>query len=207
MALMDEYRTASFEQVTVMGPRVGKNKAAVEGACHNFSLNWISLILNDPLGSSKDRMVKLSANSGGANPVLQKVFGDRWGLEGASGADDMMCQINGLTTQDVFAYKVYDKGELSRGLLQGSGLGFVYSFWFAGGRIGAEGGAHSVAFYTVIYGSGNAIHFFDPNFGEFVFNATEFDAFWTELTGMYGPLKNHWLRSAKASAKVMLGGR
>src|SRR5215470_14132837 len=89
---------APFEQVKVMGPRVGVNKAAVTGACHNFSLSWISLVLNNPLGSAKDRMTALSANSGGANLVLQKTFGDRWDLEGSVGADDMMCQLNGVHT-------------------------------------------------------------------------------------------------------------
>ena len=40
MGLSDHrFLLAAFEQVKVMGPRVGQNKAAVEGACHNFSLH------------------------------------------------------------------------------------------------------------------------------------------------------------------------
>lgn len=205
---LDNHRflQAAFAQVKVMGPRVGHNKAAVQGACHNFSLHWISLILGKPEGAAADRMAALAANSGGANPLLQKVFGDRWGLEGANEADDLMCKIHGLITKDVFPYSAYDQGRL-KSALQAVGTGFVYSFWFAGGIVGAEGGAHSVAFYVNKHGTNLAIHFFDPNFGEFLFTDTEFDGFWSELIGTYGPMKQHWMRSAVAGQKMVLGGR
>jgi hypothetical protein len=198
---------APFEQVKVMGPRVGVNKAAVTGACHNFSLNWISLILNNPLGSAKERMAELSKNSGGANPVLQKTFGDRWTLEGAEGADDMMCQLNGVLTTDAIRYGTYDYSALKRKIVNGFGLAFLYSFWFSGSIVGAEGGAHSVAFSVVQHNVTIAIHFFDPNFGEFLFTSEEMDDFWRELVNTYGPMRNHWLRSCVACAKMVIGGR
>jgi Yersinia/Haemophilus virulence surface antigen len=198
---------ASFEQVKVMGPRVGVNKAAVTGACHNFSLSWISLILTNPLGSAKDRMASLSQNAGGANLVLQKTFGDRWTLEGAAGADDMMCQLNGILTTDAIAYGAYDYAALKRKIVNGFGLAFLYSFWFAGGIVGAEGGAHSVAFNIIQHNVTTAIHFFDPNFGEFLLTSNELDAFWIEFVATYGPMRNHWLRSCVATAKMVIGGR
>ena len=152
-------------------------------------------------------MSVLSAKSGGANPILQKVFGDRWGLEGASGADDMICKIHGLLTKDAIAFSNYDQSRMKKVLEDGVGSAFVYSFWFAGGIVGAEGGAHSVAFYVNLHGGKVALHFFDPNFGEFLFNNSEFDGFWSELIGTYGPIKQQWMRSAVAGQKVVLAGR
>ncbi len=207
MPSFDEVKLASFEQVTVMGPRAGTNKAAVEGACHNFSLAWIADVIRNPGGSASDRMASLAKNSGGVNPVLQKVFGDRWRLEGADGADELITQIHGLITTDVFSYKIYSEMEILPGLRNGVGDGFVYSFWFTGGVVGAEGGAHSVAFYANKHGGKLAVHFFDPNFGEFLFTEDEFNGFWNTLTGKYGPLTNHWMRGCKPTKVMTLGGR
>lgn len=207
MSVFDDAKIASFSQVTVMGSRVGKNKAATEGACHNFSLQWIADILGNPGGSAKDRMSKLAKNSGGANPVLQKMFGDRWGLEGAEGADTLITQIHGLATKNIFAYKTYFQGEMLPGLNGCVGLGALYSFWFTGSVVGAEGGAHSVAFYSNRHGGKLVIHFFDPNFGEFLIQGDEFVGFWNILTGMYGPVKHHWMRECSKTKAIVLGGR
>ncbi len=207
MAGFDDVKVASFAQVTVMGPRVGKNKAAIEGACHNFSLAWIADIIRDPQGSAGDRMNRLAKNAGGANPVMQKMFGDRWKLEGAKGADELITQIHGLLTKDVFAYKQYNINEILPGLRNGIGQGFLYSFWFSGGVVGASGGAHSTAFYATKHGGKLTIHFFDPNFGEFLFQEDEFLGFWNTLTGKYGPMQNHWMRGCTATKAVTLAGR
>jgi hypothetical protein len=200
-------RIAPFEQVQVMRPRVGKNRAAVEGACHNFSLAWIADVIRNPDGSASERMTALGKNAGGANPVLQKAFGDRWTLEGMGGADELITSVHGLRTKDAIAYKAYNVNELLPALRAGVGKGFVYSFWFAGGVSGAEGGAHSVAFYCTRHGGKLAIHFFDPNFGEFLFNEDEFAGFWSALTSKYGPMQNHWLRACAPAKPMVLAGR
>lgn len=207
MATFNEMMIAPFNQVGVMGPRVGRNKAAVEGACHNFALSWIADIMRNPSGSAASRMAELSKRSGGANPILQKVFGDRWGLEGDQGADQLMTQIHGLVTKDVFAFKRYVAIEVLSGLKNNVGKGCLYSFWFAGGVIGAEGGAHSVAFYPTRHGGKVAMHFFDPNFGEFLFSEDEFNGFWSSLTTQYGPMRNHWMRGCTTTAPLVLAGR
>ncbi len=207
MPSFDEMKIAAFQQVSVMGPRVGRNKAAVEGACHNFSLEWIANIARNPEGSASDRMAALAKKSGGANPVLQKMFGDRWKREGAGGADELITQIHGLSTKDVFGYKFYSASEILPGLRNGVGQGFLYSFWFSGGVVGAEGGAHSVAFYCTRHGGKLALHFFDPNFGEFLCNEDEFTGFWNALTGKYGPITNHWMRVCTTTKPMVLAGR
>jgi hypothetical protein len=207
MTTFNDTLIAPFEQVKVMGPRVGRNKAAVEGACHNFSLAWIAAIMGNPGGSASDRMAALAKNSGGANPVLQKVFGDRWALEGADGADELITQVHGLLTKDVFAYKRYIANEILPGLENAVGKGCLYSFWFSGGVVGAEGGAHSVAFYPNKHGGQLAIHFFDPNFGEFLITGNEFASFWGILTAKYGPMRHHWMRSCETTKPVILAGR
>ena len=190
-----------------MGPRVGRNKAAIQGACHNFALHWLAMILKDSLGSAKDRMTTLAAGAGGANPLLQKVFGERWKGEGADEADLLMLKIHGLTTKDAIPYGAYDLAALKRKLTPVYSQAFIYSFWFAGSIVGAEGGAHSVAFFCVQHNVTTAIHFFDPNFGEFLMTLQEFDGFWQELVATYGSMKNHWLREAFASAATGIGGR
>lgn len=207
MTIFDKAKIADFSQVGVMSSRVGKNKAATEGACHNFSLQWIADIIKNPNGAAKDRIANLSKNAGGANPILQKVFGEKWGGEGAEGADTLITQIHGLSTKNIFAYKSYFEGEILPGLSGCIGLGALYSFWFSGSVVGAEGGAHSVAFYCTTHGGQLTIHFFDPNFGEFLIQANEFLDFWHILTGKYGPLTNHWMRMCSKSPAIVLGGR
>jgi len=207
MASFNDMKIASFTQVGVMGPRVGRNKAAVEGACHNFSLSWIADIARNPSGSASERMAGLGKRAGGANPVLQKMFGDRWSSEGATGADTLITQIHGLITKDVFGYKQYNANEILSGLRDNVGKGCLYSFWFSGGVVGAEGGAHSVAFYPGKHGGKVAIHFFDPNFGEFLFNEDEFNGFWGTLTNQYGPMRHHWMRGCGTTAPMILAGR
>lgn len=207
MPLMDQYKIAGFEQVTVMGPRVGRNAAAVEGACHNFSLHWLSMILSDPGGKAAARMTELAQNAGGANPVLQKAFSDRWRGEGMQGADDLMFQIHGLQAQEEVAFGGYGAAALTGALFPNVGKGSIYSFWFDGGVVGASGGAHSVAFYTNLMNQDTVLHFFDPNFGEFLLRSAEFGLFWNELTACYGPMKRHTLRSVTATKKVALAGR
>ena len=207
MASFNDMKIAPFTQVGVMGPRVGRNKAAVEGACHNFSLSWIADIMRNPAGAAKDRMAELGRHAGGANPVLQKMFGDRWGLEGATGADELITQIHGLITKDVFAYKQYIANEVLSGLCGNVGKGCLYSFWFSGGVVGAEGGAHSVAFFPNKHGGKVAIHFFDPNFGEYLLTEDEFGSFWGTLTRQYGPMLYHWMRSCTTTSPLILAGR
>jgi len=207
MTIFDDAKIASFSQVSTMKSRVGKNKSATEGACHNFSLQWIADILGNTAGSASERMARLSKNSGGANLILQKMFGDRWQLEGASGADMLITQIHGLATKDVFAYKNYFEGEMLPGLKSCVGLGAIYSFWFNGSVVGAEGGGHSVAFYSTMHGGKLTIHFFDPNFGEFLIQSDEFVGFWHLLTSCYGPMQSHCMRQCTKTKAMTLGGR
>ncbi len=207
MSIFDDARVASFSQVKVMGPRAGKNKAATEGACHNFSLQWIADIIRNPGGSAKARMAALAKNAGGANPVLQKMFGDRWALEGCNGADTLITQIHGLATKDIIGYKPYFVGELLPALNNCKGQGALYSFWFEGSVEGAEGGAHSVAFYCTTHGGKLTIHFFDPNFGEFLLQSNEFLDFWKILTSYYGRFKYHWMRQCSKTEILELAGR
>jgi hypothetical protein len=76
------------------------------------------------------------------------------------------------------------------------GSGFIYSFWFTGSVVGAEGGAHTIAFYANKAGGSTVVNLFDPNFGEFLVTIAEFSLLMGELMTRYGPGKNQILRSA-----------
>ncbi len=207
MSVLSSSRIASFEQVRVMSPRAGTSNAATQGACHNFSLHWCSEILTNPGGSAAARMSSLGRRSGGANPILQKAFVDRWSQEGSSGADDMMLKINGLTAAAVLPYASFKLMDLKNRVAQGTGKAFIYSFWFTGSRPGASGGAHSIAFYCSQHGGQAAVHCFDPNFGEFLVTGGELTQMLSDLFGQYGPVNAHVLRSVTATSKLVLGGR
>lgn len=208
MSNLEKWKIADFSQIDVMAPRAknNRNAAATGGACHNFSIAWTSLILRDTAAPAHSRMSALAKNSGNINPLLQKVFVDRWGLEGARGADSLITQVHGVTCQDVFAYKSYNVNEIIPNLKMGIGNAFVYSFWFDGSTPGAPNGAHSVAFYATKHGDMLTLHFFDPNFGEFLLQENEFPTFWNFLMSIYGAGKHHWLRSASYAKALVLTG-
>lgn len=207
MSVLSASKVADFEQVRVMSPLAKTSAAATQGACHNFSLHWCSEILANPGANGSTRMATLGRKAGGANPILQKAFGDRWSLEGQSGADDMMLRIHGLSATSVFPYSNFNPTSLKNGILGGKGKAFIYSFWFSGSRPGAEGGAHSIAFYCTSHGGNAVVHAFDPNFGEFVLTGGELPQFLAELFALYGPVNTHDMRSLAAGARLALGGR
>lgn len=201
--MLDKARTASFSQVAIMQPRQGVNAAATAGACHCFSLHWLSLILRAPEGGGSDRMAALGRGNGGSNLILQKVFGTRWVADGEGGnnADFLVTQNYRLATTEAIPYGAYNPDALAHKLKVNAlfGTGFIYSFWFSGSVVGAQGGAHSIAFYATSMGGHSIIHVFDPNFGEFVLSGDEFGKAFFELMGRYGPVRNHVLRFARPS--------
>jgi hypothetical protein len=199
--MLDKAKVADFSQVTVMAPKVQVNKAATDGACHCFSLQWLSLMLTDTRsaqGSAPSRMATLSKSHGGANLILQKVFGIRWGTDGMDNADALVQMNYRLKLQDVLKYDSYNLTKLAKGLSTqvSKGGGFLYSFWFHGSIPGAAGGAHSIAFYVTRMGLMSVVHIFDPNFGEFVCSGTEFAQAFKELMQKYGPVHHHVMRAA-----------
>jgi hypothetical protein len=201
--MLDKARIASFSQVAVMEARKGVNASATAGACHCFSLHWLSTILRNPGGAASDRMAVLGRGNGGANLILQKVFGTRWLVDGAGGAnaDFLVTQNYRLTTNDSIPYGAYNPDALAHKLTVNStlGTGFIYSYWFNGSVVGAKGGAHSIAFYATSMGSRPMIHVFDPNFGEYLLTGDEFAKAFFELMGKYGPVRSPILRFARPS--------
>jgi len=138
MATLDETKVATFEQVDVMKSRVGLNKAALEGACHCFSIHWCSLQVRSPGGGAKDQMHELGVASGRRNAILQKVFGARWGTDGMEGADFLVLKDNLVESDTTVPYSAYSidaaRHALSGSLSEGAkfGAAFLYSFWFDG---------------------------------------------------------------------------
>jgi len=196
MPLFNLSLLAPLEQVVVMQSRIGRNAAATEGACHCFSLHWLSEILRNPGGLARDRMATISRGSGGANPILQKVFGTRWGTDGMNGADFLATQNYRLLTKDAIRYGAFNLGTVRGKLIAAVGSGFIYSFWFCGSVVGAQGGAHSIAFYVNRYAHEYTVHVFDPNYGEFLCTGAEFTVLMTEIFAKYGPITDHAMRSA-----------
>jgi hypothetical protein len=198
------HQVAEFVQVNAMAGKA--NKAATEGACHNFSIHWISLMYENPAkAGANGRMAALTKGGGEANPVLQKVFGDKWSREGADGADYLMARLRGLTTAgDLIAYTSYNVSALKQEVDKTEIAGMLYSFWFDGSVPGAGGGAHSIAFFRNVASRGgktgksdSTVVVFDPNFGECWVPDNEYQQWMGSLFGNYGPVKNHWLKGLK----------
>lgn len=197
--MLQQAKVATFEQVNVMASRVGRNAAATQGACHCFSLHWLSMILGNPGGAAKDRAAVLGKGAGGSKLILQKVFGTRWGTDGHDNSDYLAAREFRLTFDDLLPMKAFGFSEIQWALSLIPGKGAIYSFWFNGSIPGAAGGAHSIAFYSTTMGGQAVFHVFDPNFGEFVCTKPEFRQLMGELFGLYGPVTKHWMRSATRS--------
>lgn len=199
---------ANFNQVSVMAGLGSNSAAATDGACHNFTIEWISQMKADggavsPAAASQ-RMGRLGVRNGAGNPVLQKAFGGRWAEGGSSYrlADEMMIMVRRLHEVELaFDYSPYDQAALVNAVSAPAGCGMIYSFWFAGSAPGAAGGAHTIGFYRDLRpGRGRLnptstmISCFDPNYGECEVPEADF-AFWiTHMASMYGPMLSHMMK-------------
>lgn len=196
---------ADFSQVKVMAGKL--NAAATTGACHNFSLHWISLLYKDK-GSTDEklaiaRMKELAAKKGEANPILQKIFGEVWTQESVENADKLMIALRGMKpSKEVgIPYSPYDQAKLVALLKAPKAAGMVYSFWFPGAIAGAQG-AHSIAFFRNVEGKkGKMVPMdqnvlaFDPNFGECHIAEANLGKWLDALKKTYsGAINQQWLK-------------
>ena len=196
-------KTGSFSQTQTMHGR--SNHAATHGACHNFSIQWLSeMFANADPAKGAARMSHLASRKGGANPVLQKAFGERW-AEGGSAyklADRMMLSLRGLREVNMpIAYSVFNQASLVSIVNAPRESGMVYSFWFNGSVVGAAGGAHTIAFFRSLKPSRgryvpttDSVFVFDPNFGEYHVPTAQFGSWFSTLTSLYGPMSKHMMK-------------
>ncbi|MFK0572340.1 YopT-type cysteine protease domain-containing protein [Endozoicomonas sp.] len=203
-----KYMEAYFSQCEVMYGRVGRNSVAELGACHNFSLHWLRLILSDRRMLPKARMSKMKKNSGGANLLMQYVYGLRFSPNELIESDKMLLRLRGLKALNpTIGYSSYYWDDLFSHICWTKG-GFVYSFWFESRNkvSGAESDAHSIAFYRTSVGLEGFIIVYDPNFGEFHVIPEDFPSFWRELASVYGSFHSHLLREIEIDGKDCLHG-
>jgi hypothetical protein len=173
--MTDYLLTASFVQVSVMAGK--QNAAATAGACHNFSIHWCSLLYAGVPRTPADRMAALAAGGGEANRVLQKTYVDAFGESGRDwkSADNLGVAIRGLVRTDYcIPFGNFNQQEVINIVKAPKVDGMVYTFSFAGGVVGAQGGTHTIAFFRQLQGRrgvispvGSNVLAFDPNFGEY----------------------------------------
>ncbi len=202
---MNHKLIASFSQVGAMSSKLGHSAAATQGACHNFTIDWISLMFADngviSDSTAQSRMKRLSVRGGAGNPVLQKVFGQRWGEGGMSYkiADRMMISLRGLKEVGLtLDYSLFDQTDLLKKIKKTDASGLIYSFWFNGSVVGAPGGAHTIGFFRPLVAkrgqlvpSSDYICAFDPNFGEFYIPEVELNYWFNKFKLAYGGNFHH----------------
>ncbi|PAU40311.1 hypothetical protein CKF94_04370 [Vibrio coralliilyticus] len=204
---MKDKIVANFSQVDVMKAKKGTSAAATNGACHNFSIEWLSFMF-EKKGDAKQRMKRLSARDGAGNPVLQKTFASRWSEGGASYqvADRMMISLRGLKeTALLYDYTHFNIKNIVKAVTKPQHAGFIYSFWFPGAVVGASG-AHTIAFYRSLspkQGSlktdNDTVYIFEPNYGEFEVPSKDFESWLKKLATFYAPFNAHMVKTvAKA---------
>jgi hypothetical protein len=206
------YLLADFTQVRAMAPLGRHSQASTAGACHNFTLDWISAMFADAgaagQSEAKERMRKLGLRAGAGNPVLQSVFGRKWESDGHRDADRMMIALRGLKEVALaIDYRKFDLSGLIGNIAQPQAEGMVYSFWFKGSVPGAAGGAHTIGFYQQLAAGGGQLRHqsdglscFDPNFGECYVGWNVFPNWFDQLQASYGPFQNHMLKAVTKSA-------
>jgi len=199
---------ATFSQVNAMAGLATTSAAANNGACHNFTLDWISRMIADDgqvtPALASGRIARLSQNNGAGNPVLQKVFGQRWVEDRNSyrEADTMMILVRGLKEVELAFDKVPFSGtQLINELTAPKGPGMVYSFWFRGSVVGAPGGAHTIGFFRRLRPAGGAlvpadthVSCFDPNFGECHVHEANLVYWLNRMMACYGAPVRHMLK-------------
>jgi hypothetical protein len=193
--MTDYLLTAPFSQVGVMTGR--QNAAATAGACHNFSIHWCAMMLMGVPATPAERMAKLTAGRGEANPVLQRTYVGAFGEAGRDwkSADNLGVAIRGLVRAEyAIDFSAFSQSALLAVIKTPKYDAMVYTFDFTGSVVGAAGGTHSIAFYRKLQGrrgvvspQGRWVIAFDPNFGEYAIEALEFNYWLNKEKGSYGP--------------------
>jgi len=173
-------RVWSFDQSVSMDAVNNSCNAAHQGSCHNFSLEWLTTLIQQKASGSK------GAVSSGMNKreshmkmartvksaiVTQTAFGKAWGDLNYENADGMMAKLRQLKVTTVIKPAVFSAAAVEKRVNKSGRAGYVYSFWFAGG------GGHSIAFYRsggTGALSGGHVWAYDPNLGEFKMKPKEF---------------------------------
>ncbi len=204
-----KYMEAYFSQIETMSSRINKNSSAAKGACHNFSLHWLRLVLSDSREFPRDRLTKIKGKAGGANPLLQYVYNLRFSPEELTQSDQMILRLRGLKSLDpILGYSTYFLQSLLSNLAWIKGA-FIYSFWFdPPNKIpGTESEGHSIAFYRTSVGIEGFIFVYDPNYGEFHVLPEDFVKFWPGLMANYGSLYAHLLRQIEIDGEDYVDGK
>jgi hypothetical protein len=207
---------APFVQVVTMSALAGRAAAATEGACHNFTINWISMLLTQPqFSTASSRMQELSKRHGAGDVMLQKAYGaffdemkaDNVGTSALLGrADELGYLLRGLKSKIVMDFNWFNSVRVRRAVKKArprpkdSGVGLVYSFQFNGAVVGAGGGAHTIGFFRKCSyrdsDSAGSILAFDPNFGEYYMFPDEFRGWFRDLRRQYGPFTTDYMKEA-----------
>ena len=159
----------AFNQSVVMKAAGNQCNAAHHGSCHNFSLEWLSFVLQQhadgvtmTAGATARRQHMSKMMTVKSAIVTQPAFGRYWGSGGYDRADSMMAQLRGLEMKTVMSERPYSITAITTVLNKTKRTGYVLTFWFT------KGGGHSIALYRsgALLGAGHAIAF-DPNLGEY----------------------------------------
>lgn len=201
------HRTSPFNQSTAMAPHAGHSVAATDGACHNFTIEWLRLMLTGSgpaTTSAASRMASLGASAGGASAILQKTYSEVFEEPGGQfeRADRAMIALRGLREERlVVNYRNFDQAELTGAILSPEYAGFIYSFWYTAVPP-AAGGGHTIGFFREVTPRrgryqpvGTDIHAFDPNFGEYLIPEAELVNWFSTYQACYGTFNQHMLKS------------
>lgn len=207
---MNLHRSASFDQATIMASRKGHSAAASVGACHNFTIEWLSLLSTGVGALPTERMAALQSRAGAANAILQKVYVERF-LEAQAGgteierADRQMIALRGMKEEQLLVdVQAFNLAQLTNPIATPRHSALIYTFWFTD-TTGTQSG-HTIGFYRALRASrgqlvaaSTDVLAFDPNFGEYCIPSAQFGTWFTQLMALYGTFNSHMLKAiAKA---------
>lgn len=199
---ISSYRVQSFDQGSDLDPV--NRPASAQGACHNYSTKWLSMILKNRALGTADRIQKLRAAAREVQSI-NRTWGSTWDNEGSTAAN-----------QTAKFYGLEVKGTLRKSSIDGIGAfakkyddcGYIYTFSWA------NGSAHSIGLYRTAssvgcFGqrTGGYIYVFEPNFGEYRMGKSQLPSWLKMLEKQYhglglGKFKSHTLRWVEPKTAV-----
>lgn len=213
MAIINPF--APFNQGNVMRDRL-HNEAASKGACHAFAIHWCSLMHAGPphILKAKNRMAALTIHHGGANPVLQKVYGNAYSEpdRDRKTANDLLVSIHGLMKTGIpIDLDHHNENLLVETICNPQYSAMLYSFWWKKTWDNEPG--HTIAFFRKLQfgrkfghngvrhrdGNGDMIIAFDPNDGEYWFRPTMLPIFFHQLERKYSVISKERLVYLKSN--------
>ena len=178
---IDTYKTATFEQGTLLNNTYPIGSPLRQGVCFSLVLQWTKNHMKNPSGTASNRMSAMRGKIKTAG-ARQRMYNEMTGQgSSTSSVENAPMKFLGMKSVEKFDYKKF--AGFAKTVATDPDYTGKYTevgFFFVDSS-GKPAGGHSMGMY---FGT-TTLTYFDPNFGEFDFKGDKAESFFNDLAGSY----------------------